>query len=249
MKVIKLFVFLLLFVGAAVAEVLPLQCKSDDFKVFFSCDGWIEESPSGVDDEKFIISPCVAPAGYAFGGWKMDGMGAVLNVATIMPYLLGKNTLQDPSFVGDLTLVANWVPIVDVDSFSVKELVSGVMYNPELNRVYYEFSSGGIVLKTVCSSESEGDGSAVINIGGDVETMPTATKAVDLSKPGNYCWYGVEEPYGTNNKYVSVGSYSDCENECPELLMIVPLYRYIEPAYASLYDSLVSQMLKVLLGK
>ena len=245
-KVVGLFLSLL-FVGTAFADVSPLQCKANDIKTTFSCDDWSYDA--SIEDEVFIASPCVAPDGYAFGGWRVGNMPAVLNVATLVPYLLGTSSVQEPPIIGDIELTPNWIPLVDVENFSVKEPVLGVMYNPEINKIYYEFPSGGMVVNPICSAESVGDGTATVSVMGEVEIMPTASKAVDLSKSGDYCWIGIETSDGAGVKYISFGSYSDCKSECMEIPLVVPIYRYAEPAIQSVVDMIMAQILTILLGK
>lgn len=249
MKAINLFLSLsLLFVSAAAADVLPLQCKSSERNTIFACDDWSQVAPNGVDDEYFIMSPCVAPDGYAFGGWQIGNMPAVLNIATFFN-TINNPDVSEPEIIGDIKMVPNWVPLIDVDNFSVKESVLGVMYNPEINKIYYEFPSGGMVVNPVCSAESVGDGTATISIMGDVEVVPTASKDVDLSKPGDYCWIGIETSDGAGVKYMLFDSFSDCESECANIPLIVPIYRYAEPSIRAVVDNVLSQILTVLLGK
>ena len=249
MKAINLFLSLsLLFVSVAAADVLPLQCKSSERNTIFVCDDWSQVAPNGVDDEYFIMSPCVAPDGYAFGGWQIGNMPAVLNVATFFN-TINNPDVSEPEIIGDIKMVPNWVPLIDVDDFSVKESVLGVMYNPEINKIYYEFPSGGMVVNPICSAEEVGDGTATISVMGDVEVMPTASKAVDLSKPGDYCWIGIESPDAAGVKYISFGSYSDCKSECMTIPLIFPIYRYAEPSIGAVVDNVLSQILTVLLGK
>lgn len=38
-------------------------------------------------------------------------------------------------------------------------------------------------------------------------------------------------------------------DDCAELPIMLPLYRYAEPGYATVYDAVISQMLSVMLGK
>lgn len=248
MKIINAFLsLLLLFVGTAFADVAALQCKSSEQKTIFSCGDFSVDAPNGLDNEVFIFAPCVAPTGYAFGGWKVENMGVVFNVATYFNAMM--NPPQDPVIVGDVNLVANWIPLIDIDTFSIKEKVVGFLYNPELKKVYYEFASGGIVLNTICSSEDVGDGVANITVDGEVGTLPTASNAVDLSTPGDTCWIGIDAPNGDGMKYISIGTDSDCQNSCAEIPIMLPLYRYVEPGYATVYDAVISQMLSVMLGK
>jgi hypothetical protein len=250
MKAIKLFLSLsLLFVSAATADVLPLQCKSSDMNIIFACDDWYQIAPNGLDDESFIMSPCVAPNGYAFGGWKMNNMPVVLNVATFLNTMLSNPDIAEPAIIGDIEMEPNWVPLVDIENFSVKEPVLGVMYNPEINKIYYEFPSGGMVVNPICSAESVGDGTATVSVMGEMEVVPTASKAVDLSKPGDYCWIGIETSDGAGVKYISFGSYSDCKSECMEIPLMVPIYRYVEPEIQSVVDMIMSQILTIMLGK
>jgi hypothetical protein len=249
MKAVKLFLSLsLLFVSAVNADVLPLQCKSSEQQTVFSCGVGDGEAVIGDGDSEILfVSGCVAPRGYAFGGWKIENMGVVLNIATFANTI--KNPPPEPQMFGNVEMVANWIPLVDIGAFSTKETIIGVMYNPNINKIYYEFPSGGMVLNTICSDEEVGDGTAIISAMGETEVLPTASSAVDLSKSGNYCWIGIDAPNGAGMKYVSFGYNSDCQYSCAELPVMIPLIKYEEPAYATIYDMVISQMLAIMLGK
>ena len=246
-KSISVFLLSVLVATSGIADVLPLQCKVTEPKTVFSCGNGTGNAPSIEDPEAILVSGCVPPSGYSFGGWQLGDNGPVLNLATII------NSqdilpLMDSYVFGNMEMTASYVPLVNLETFSSKESIVGAMYNPDVNRIYYEFPSGGMVLKPICSSASTGDGIVSIMVDGYTQELPTASSAVDLSQSGNHCWIGIEAPYHSGMKYVYVASYDDCKTDCVNDPMNLALMCVTDVSDQSLYDSVAQKIVSAMLG-
>ena len=234
MKTLKYFI-LTLFCSSAFAANAPLVCAVNKDAQTFACgENGVGDPLCGSDnvDETLFIS-CCSPrnSDYVFGGWKIRGTNAILNIQTIFN---SENILEQmPPVIGGMYLDAHWIPSVDVDRLSVNDELVGFMLNPETNTAYYEFASGVVKLNAILSSNSTGDGVASL-LG---ETLPTASSSAILSGTGEYCWIGVD-----GKKYVLVGPQSDCAM----LLSEFAIAKWMDP---DVYNMVVPPLLSIMMGK
>ena len=232
-----------LLIMPVMAAELPLQCATSTYgTVIFDCGDGTVYTP-GDGDDTLTDHTCVAPDGYAFGGWKyMDGL--ILNIAVALNNQDMEQNLP-PYVYGSPTITAHWVKNIDVDAFDVHENVLHASYNYKINRVYYAFPSGGATIKAICSSATSGDGSISVSLAGNTTVLPTASRDFDLSDPGDNAWLEMESPYVPNGNRVLVGP---CSNWI-EMAVYLPLMGYEFPEYKQDIDKFVSKFVSALLGK
>ena len=234
MKVLKYFI-LTLFCSSAFAANVPLTCAVSNESETFTCgENGVGDPLCGSDNtDDILVASCCSPRekGYVFGGWKIRGTNAILNLQTIFN---SENMLEQAwPVIGQKQLDAQWNPSVDIDTFNVNEELVGFMLNPETNTAYYEFASGGVTLKAVLSSNSTGDGVASL-LG---EAFPTASSSAILSNAGEYCWIGVE-----NRKYVLIGQGTDC-------LFLLAEFAIVKWQDPMTYSMIVPPLLSIMMGK
>ncbi len=234
MKMLKYFISIIFCFSAFAADV-PLTCAVNDENMVFTCgENGVGDPLCGTgNSDDVIFASCCSPrnSGYVFGGWKIRGTNAILNLQTIFN---SENMLEQmPPVIGGLQFDAQWIPSVDIDTFNVNEELVGFMLNPETNTAYYEFASGGVTLKAVLSSNSTGDGVAGL-LG---ENLPTASSSAILSGAGEYCWIGVE-----NRKYVLIGQDTDC-------LFLLAEFAIVKWEDPTTYSMIVPPLLSIMLGK
>ncbi len=242
-KSISVFLLSVLVATSGIAGGVPLQCKTNNTDVEFSCgDG---SGTQTMVDDFLLMTTCVAPDGYAFAGWKMDELGPVINFATIFNSQDKLN--QEPPYVfGGIKYTANYIQNIDVDTFDVNESIVGAIYNPDINRVYYEFPSGGLTIKPICSSHSTGDGAIEVVLDGSSVSLPTASADFDLSQPGDNCWIEVESPHVSNGTRVNM--MESCEN-CAYIAVELPLMGNYTPEYKEEFSVIMSRIIALMLGK